>query len=161
MNIEPKLIDTINNFLSDHSTLSLASCQDNLPWSSDLFYVHDHKLNLYFISNSNTQHALNIARNPNVSVSISKQYEEWQKIKGIQIIGKVDVISGTERILAIKNYSKKFSFVSSIRNKQVDLLKLISNSQLYRISPIYLKYMDNTTKFGYKREFTNNQHFDN
>ncbi|WP_413112918.1 pyridoxamine 5'-phosphate oxidase family protein [Thaumasiovibrio sp. DFM-14] len=98
MTIEPKLIDTINNFLSYHSTLSLASCQDNVPWSSDLFYVHDHRFNLYFISSSNTQHALNIARNPTVSVSISKQYERWESIKGIQIKGKAHVISGIERI---------------------------------------------------------------
>ncbi|MFC1689857.1 pyridoxamine 5'-phosphate oxidase family protein [Pseudomonadota bacterium] len=74
---------SINRNLVRHTTLSLATCHDGRPWSTDLFYASDDDCRLYFISSVTTRHSKYIAANPRVSVSISRQCDDWKDIRGL------------------------------------------------------------------------------
>lgn len=68
--------------------LSLATSQDDKPWSSPIFYLLDQDLNFYFSSPRSTLHVRHIAANQHVSLSIYDSHDhpddvDWVKIDGI------------------------------------------------------------------------------
>jgi uncharacterized protein YhbP (UPF0306 family) len=88
----------IRRYLARHTTLSLATCHDSQPWSTDLFYASDDSCRLYFISDVTTRHCQHIAANPRVSVSISGQRADWKEITGVQLDGVADLVSEADRL---------------------------------------------------------------
>jgi uncharacterized protein YhbP (UPF0306 family) len=57
---------------------------------------------------------MNFSRNPNVAITINKDYSDWRMIKGLQINGKAYKVSEEELPAAIKSYSRKHPFVKFI-----------------------------------------------
>ena len=88
---QDSLKSSINEYLTRHSVLSLATCHEGRPWSTDLLYASDELCRLYFVSAVTTRHSKHIAANPRVSVSISRQCTDWKEIRGLQLDGSAAV----------------------------------------------------------------------
>ncbi len=134
-----------------HTTLSLATCHDSRPWSTDLFYASDDNCQLYFVSSGSTLHCQHIADNPRVSVSITGQVADWREIKGLQLDGVAGVVSKTDRDGVIETYLTKFPALRKLQ-PAFDIFALLSESRFYRISPKWIRMIDNSKGFGHKDE---------
>jgi hypothetical protein len=134
-----------------HTTLSLATCYENRPWSTDLFYASDDNCQLYFVSSGTTRHCQHIADNPQVSVSISEKADGWGEIKGLQFDGVASVVSEADRDGVIEIYLTKFPTLKKW-HPAFGIMDLLLESHFYRISPKWIRLIDNSKGFGHKDE---------
>ena len=140
-------LDQIRALLRSQTTLVLATTgEDSLARSTPLFFIADDGLRLYWFSSPSRLHSRNCARNPEASIAISNHTRRWQQIQGVQMQGSVSLV--TERSLrnAIASaYSARFQlgnlFAFTIRR-----------SSLYCFTPSWVRYLDNSRRFGYKFE---------
>ena len=151
MTSRESLESSINRYLVRHTTLSLATCHDGRPWSTDLFYASDDSCQLYFVSSITTLHCQHIAANPRVSVSISRQCSDWTEIKGLQLDGVAGVVSKADRDAVTETYLTKFPALKQLHEAS-EILRIFRESSFYRISPEWIRLIDNSKKFRHKDE---------
>ena len=147
----------ICRYLMQHTTMSLATCHYGQPWVTNLFYASDDRCCLYFVSRGATRHCQDIASNPQVSASISGEVADWEQIKGLQLDGLVEVVSKADRASVIETYLAKFPSLQKMRqsprNTQDRLIyRILLASSFYRISPKWIRLIDNSKGFGHKVE---------
>ncbi|MBI2485909.1 MAG: pyridoxamine 5'-phosphate oxidase family protein [Deltaproteobacteria bacterium] len=142
--------ETVLEFLKNHHTMSLATSRDNDPYAASLFYAN-YEFTIYFLSNPKSDHSLNLSGNPNVAITINKDYSEWRLIKGLQIKGKVCKVSQEELPTAIKIYSEKYPFVQFIFGDR-NFSPMIAGAQFFKVIPERIRLVNNEVAFGYKVE---------
>jgi hypothetical protein len=150
MNGKGCIKEAILELLNSHHTMSLATSKDNRPFASSLFYAND-GFTIYFLSSSKSQHSLNIYQNPEVAITINKDYSEWRKIKGLQIMGKAYKVSKEEIPQAMRVYSEKYPFVKLIP-ADVNFSLKIADIQFFKVIPETIRLINNEIAFGYKVE---------
>jgi len=148
---QDSLKSSISGYLARHSVLSLATCHDGQPWSTDLFYASDELCQLYFVSAVTTWHCKHIAANPRVSVSISRQCTDWKEIRGLQLDGIAGVVSDADRDVVVEMYLTKFPALKKLHQAS-KILSLFRESSFYRITPAWIRLIDNSKIFGHKEE---------
>ena len=151
MTDQESLKSSIGRYLARHTTLSLATCHDGRPWSTDLFYTSDDSCQLYFVSSTTTLHCQHIAANPRVSVSISRQCSDWKEIKGLQLDGVAGVVPKADRDRVTEMYLTRFPSLKKL-HKASEILSIFRKSSFYRISPEWIRLIDNSKVFGHKEE---------
>lgn len=147
----------VRQFLQNQSTLTLAtvSSQDG-PAAADLYYVADDSLNLYFLSEPGARHARNLIADPRVAATIHPQTWDWKGIKGVQLEGIcVPLEAPSERAAALARYGRKYPFVEAITASGLRsfLHTTLSRHGMYRITPQWLRWLDNSVAFGHKQEW--------
>ena len=140
-------LEPVRSLLRAQTTLVLATVgPHNLPRSTPLFYIADNELNFYWFSSRYSLHSRNCALAPETSISISSSAQTWQQIQGVQMQGRVSiVIDRALRKQITADYVDRFNLGS--------LFSLaIRRSSLYCFTPHWLRYLDNTRRFGNKFE---------
>jgi uncharacterized protein len=139
---------TIREFLESQSTLALATVDaDGKPQTAPLFYVSDNEFNLYWLSSANSRHSINLTANPQVAATIYPMAWHWTEIRGVQIEGKALSISDeTLRHDLVERYQQKFDLPSGFET-------VMGESVLYVLRPQWLRWLDNSVRFGYKSEY--------
>jgi uncharacterized protein YhbP (UPF0306 family) len=145
-------------FLDEISTLTLATCSDNTPWASTVFFAADSKFNLYFVSDHRTQHGRYMAANEQVAVTINPDCDNWNDVAGLQIRGVVSVVDGMERAKALALYFKKFPQIDTLfaRPKgehEETIAARLKAANFYKITPEMIRVIDNKQGFGHREEF--------
>ncbi len=102
-----KIKELIKLVLEKGFLMSLATVDKNGPWVSDVIYVYDDKLNLYFLSEVNTRHSKAIINNPKVAVSITVWAKQGDDNIGLQLEGRAKKINGDIFQMAIKHRLKR------------------------------------------------------
>ena len=139
-------LDSVRSLLRDQTTLVLASnTEDGTPHCAPLFYIEDN-LNLYWFSSRSSLHSRNCLRFPEASIAISTNARTWQQSQGVQMRGRVTVV--TDRALR-KSLTAKYVERFALGNV---FSLAIRRSALYCFTPCWLRYLDNTRRFGYKFE---------
>ena len=137
-------------FLSEQHTLTLATIgPDGGPQAADLYYAATEDLSLYFVSVPGSRHAVNIARDPRVSATIHADSRRWRDIKGVQLEGTCVRLAGSERASAWARYTTQFPFVLA----DAALARALQKVDMYRITPRWLRWIDNTTRLGHNQEW--------
>ena len=147
------LRETIQPYLAEHHAMTLATCSDNVPWATSVFYAHAGFV-LYFVSSSTSRHAQNITKNPLVAADINQDYQDWRAIRGVQLEGMAERVGPLEfpNILAL--YCRKFPDVKEFLTEGGIFRiagKLVS-AHFYRVTPTRIHYLDNRVAFGRRRE---------
>jgi uncharacterized protein YhbP (UPF0306 family) len=148
---EGKPRELILAYIASHTTLTLATAQDGIPWAASLFYAND-DFTLYFLSEPGTRHAQYLAANARVAATIYEDYRNWREIKGIQLEGTCEEITdpiGTARAMMI--YGKKFPFIGEFLRAPQELGQALSKAKWYRIKPKWVRLVDNSRGFGWKQ----------
>ena len=152
-----RLRQSLLAYLQTHNVMTIASCDQNIPWAAAVFYASD-EFDLYFFSNPKSRHGVNMAANAVVSAAIHEDYHDWRAIRGIQLEG------WAERLRSLKLqarfwevYLKKFPFVKQFfpAGQQAgglrDMLQAkLTGIRLYRIVPHTVYYIDNSRGFGHR-----------
>lgn len=150
-----RLPKDVREFLTAHTTLTLATVNDDgTPHACDLFYAHA-GTTFYFLSDPETQHVQNLMREPRVSATVHGEARGWQEIRGVQMVGDATrVTSRAERARALAAYVRKYAFVRTMLPR-VEMLGRAHPQfgviEVYKIVPRWMRWIDNTQGWGYKR----------
>lgn len=151
---QDELSRQVLTYLETHTTLTLATVGPDGPWAAALFYVSD-ALDLYWLSEPDTRHSLNVARDPRVAVTIQEDYRDWRVIQGIQMEGtaaEVGPVAQAARPMAL--YVAKYPFLGDWRNPPPALAGALGAARVYRFTPSRVLFIDNTKGLGTRQELT-------
>lgn len=127
----------IVSFIKKHHVLTLATCQNNVPWSCSCFYaVSENPLRLIFSSSPETRHAIEFQKNEIVSVAIALETRIIGKLQGVQMSGRI--IADNQTLQLSKPYLKRFPYAA------------VMELNLWAFEPEFIKFTDNTLGFGKK-----------
>ncbi len=149
--------DAIRRMLETHNTITLATCRGGQPWAASLFFASDKKLNLYFVSDYRTRHARDIESGSEASATVNADCALWTEIKGLQIKGRVTVLTGVPRLNALRHYLAKFTDVRALfeapkTEDEETIAERLKAANMYRLRPSWIRLIDNSKWFGYKLE---------
>lgn len=141
---KPEIIKLINEVLDRGYLMSLATTDSGGVWVSDVIYIHDEGLNLYWMSSPHVRHSKAILENKNVAgtITVSNQGEDNM---GIQFSGIAEKIKGSRHDLAIKHFEKR---KKPIPNENDDVL---DGDLWYVIKPTNIDLIYEKL-FGFKKQ---------
>jgi uncharacterized protein YhbP (UPF0306 family) len=140
-------LELVERFLRSQSALALGTtAADGSPRTAALFYLLQEDLRLYWFSSASSEHSRNLKRDAAASVSVFRNACDWRRIRGVQMRGTVSVVSGrAQRRPIAELYTERFQLGT--------LFHLgISRSTLFCFRPSWIRYIDNSKRFGYKFE---------
>lgn len=150
--------EAIRDMLAAHNTITLATCHDGKPWAASLFFASDKRLNLYFVSDHRTRHARHIKESGTAFATVNADNGTWTEVKGLQIEGRVAVVTGMERMTALGHYLAKFHDVKALfesprSDDERTIAERLKAANLYCLAPAWIRLIDNSRWFGFKAEF--------
>ncbi len=137
--------------LAQCRTASLATVDtDGHAHAANIQYVHDDSLNLYFVSSEDAAHSRHIARNPAVALTVYHHDDTRpETIRGLQLHGRVEAVTVKhESADELKHYLSKFHFIAD----DPTLCAALEQQTFYRLTPTWLRLIDNRRGFGWKAE---------
>ena len=128
-------------YMRAHITMTLATANKGVPHAATLFYAND-GFDLHFVSDPDSVHSVAAMANPTVFVTISQDYDDWQRIQGIQLRGRAELLEGSSG-RAAEVYGAKFPFVASFPPEALTYWKITTE---------WVRMIDNTVAFAHKDE---------
>ncbi|HEV8344331.1 MAG TPA: pyridoxamine 5'-phosphate oxidase family protein [Candidatus Binatia bacterium] len=149
-----ELKQQVMSYMKSHNTMTLNTCQADIPWAATVFYASA-GLRLYFFSAPDSRHCQNLSVNPRVSVTIQEDYGDWRKIKGIQLEGKVIAIDSLmDKGKAMVIYARKYPEIMKVFTDPASgaFYRAFLKVKFYCVIPERLFYIDNEQGFGKRQE---------
>ena len=131
--------------------MSLATFDDSL-WVSDLIYIYDDDLNIYWMSDPNVRHSKAILENNFIAGTITISNYSKEPNLGIQFSGKAIKIDGPRYDLAIKHLRKR----NYPKPKEED--DVLEGDSWYMLVPQKIDIIDED-KYGYDKKSLNLKKF--
>lgn len=135
------------HLLRGQSTLVLSTVNpDGTPHAAPLFYLVGGHLELYWFSSASSQHSQNLSRGGTVSVAVYVATECWKEIRGVQATGTPERITDHKMRKEITRlYCERFHLGQIFR-------LAFARSLLYVFRPSWIRYIDNSKRFGFRSE---------
>jgi len=147
-------------FLYRHDTMTLATIGPaGEPRAAAVFYAADDNLDLYFLSDPDTRHGRNLAREPRVAATIQADGQDWQEITGLQIEGTAEVVEGANEIARVTRlFAERFDFLREFPADgdavgPPELQGPLADSLFYVLRPTWIRSIDNKRGFGHHEEW--------
>ena len=86
--------------------MSLATLDNGGVWVSDVIYIYDENLNIYWMSDPDARHSLAISENNKVAGTITTS-GLGENNEGLQFKGMAEKIKGSRFDLAVKHFKKR------------------------------------------------------
>ncbi len=139
------------DYLDSFYTMTLACSQRDEPWTAPVYYARE-GFDLIFFSSRMSQHSRVLEVNPKAAAAIYDHYDEWQDIKGIQMTGSVEALTGLLPLTrAARVYFKRYPFAKDFFSKAGFISDVVSKKtriMLYAFRSESIHYMDNSVGFG-------------
>lgn len=120
---------------------------DGTPHAAPVYFAAGEDHMLYFFSEAGSQHSLDLNGDTRAAASIYPLVDDWQKIRGLQMRGKVTALPrGKTWDAAWEIYRRKFPFVNAMEN-------VIEKNTLHEFRLDWIRLVDNRLGFGYKEEW--------
>ena len=128
-------------------TLATSGAQGE-PHAAAVYFAADEHLRLYFFSDPQSQHGQDLSREWRAAVSFYPQTQDWREIRGVQMRGEVRMVAaGPEWEVGWTVFAAKFPFVRHLK-------VIVAQNALYVFIPDWIRLVDNSQGFGFKREWT-------
>jgi hypothetical protein len=144
----------ILEYLQSHNTMTLATTHGDQPWAATVFFASE-GLRLYFFSAPNSRHCQNLELNPRVAVTIQEDYQDWRKIKGIQLEGRVTLVDGViDKAKAMAIYARKYPGIIKLFTDPASGVfhRAFLKVKFYCVETEKIFYIDNEQGFGNRQE---------
>ena len=129
----------ITSFIHKHHIFTLATSNDNKPYTCTCFYIYLDEPNLFtFTSGHTTKHINDVQKQNYVAGAVALETTMIGKIQGIQFTGYMRKLEGEELKIANKAYLKKFPIAR------------LKETILWGIEPDFIKMTHNRLGFGKK-----------
>ncbi|MCX6232473.1 MAG: hypothetical protein NTZ33_13130 [Bacteroidetes bacterium] len=146
MNTENPIDERIITYIAEHHIFTLATSNNNLPYTATCFYVYLPELNMFvFTSDTTTKHISDTVEQSYVAGAIALETSIIGKIRGIQFCGPIKRLTGKELTQAKKVYIHKFP------------IAMLAKTTLWGITPDFIKMTDNRLGFGKKLIWDNRE----
>lgn len=122
--------ELINEVLEKGYLLSLATVDDGGVWVSDVIYVHDDQMNIYWLSQTNARHSKAISKNDRVAGTITVSNKPGEKNIGLQLKGVAEKIDGDILEIAVKHRQKRWKLAPTKPGEILD-----QGESWYRLRP--------------------------
>jgi len=133
--IDKRIID----FIHEHHVLTLATCTNNEPYCSNMFYTYLDDENVFvFTSEEKTRHINDALQNATVAGSVVLETETVGLIRGLQLQGTLCKPDVELKKKARRTYLRRFPYA------------ILKNTPLWIIRPTFFKFTDNRLGFGKK-----------
>ena len=140
-------IGALRSIIQETQTLTLSTIEiDGTCRATPLFYWANENFKFLFLSSGDSQHTINLKRDPRVSGALYPAVDSWKDIRGIQFKGRANVLLGSARKMALTQYKKRYPFIG-------ELIRLVNKSELIRIEPNWIRLIDNRRSFGHHQEW--------
>jgi uncharacterized protein len=134
--------------LRDVAPMTLATCADNVPWASDVYFAAS-GLELVFFSSLDSRHSRNLAVNPACAVTVHAPVATWREIRGLQIEGSAGLpVTAGEKAQALATYLEKFSFARDLMASPVGAVRTVFRAHAHVFRPTRIRYLDNRLGIG-------------
>ena len=144
-----ELNDALLAELRAHSVLTLATAGETGPHAVTLMYAHD-GFDIYWLSDPKTQHSEQLASSPSAAVTIAAQYEDFLKIRGLQMNGTGCRLTDAEEASAgFDLLALRYPFLQQFGAGK--LAQHLGAAAVYRFRPEKLTLIDNARGFGFKQ----------
>ena len=137
----------ILEYLSQNKRMSIATCKDNIPWAATVMYVYDNDLNIYFLSKIETRKIQNLLTNRRVAATINEITGGIGKVKGIQLEGECQMVSGLEAVGVYALFLKRFFWLKDYISSVKQVFSSVVKDRLFKITPERIYYLDDE-RFG-------------
>jgi uncharacterized protein YhbP (UPF0306 family) len=151
LNPDSGLLARVIFFLSKHHVLNLAYADGPTVGACALWFAVDEACVCYFLSSLTTRHGAALANGSQIAFTVQKDEQDWRAIQGVQGRGWCEVVPDAAHALAWAIYTARFPFVTQ---QFPDLQAALTKTQLWRITPAWLRLVDNTLGFGHKDELS-------
>ena len=145
--------ESLRDILANGKLLSLSTTTENGDSRTiQVWYASDENLSIYFISNKNRDHSLNILHRPDVSGALTSIHLEGlgQKVRGLSFHGKASEVDSAELHRAHSIYAKKWDAANNMFYNSFfslgKMVKFTSDMRYYRIDPSQYILFDETLK---------------
>ncbi len=138
-------------YLSECHVMTLATCGSEGPWAAAVFYAAD-GFTLFFLSSPASRHGRNLAADARVSATIQQDYDDWPRIKGIQLEGSANELRGEPRAHAMRLYGERYAVVRDAARAPLALAQALGKASWYVLVPARLYFVDNAIGFGHRDE---------
>ena len=141
--MDKRMKEFILDIMRSHNILTLATIRaDGYPQATTVTYAND-GLTIYFVTGPDTQKVKNINKSGKVSLTIDKDYEDWNKIKGLSMTGTAEVAKNHDDIKkAMGVLVKKFPAFAQM-SAQVDQMAIV------KITPKFISVLNYELGFGH------------
>ena len=141
----------MHDYLATHNTIILSTYGQDGPWATPVFFVN-RGFRIYFLSELTSIHSCNLRQNPLMAASITEDYEDFRKIQGIQLKGHAYLVNSLkETAVVLGAYFKKYPAAKHILQTPASF-KGVSKARWHCIIPEFLRFTDNSRKFGERFE---------
>lgn len=139
----------IRLFLAVSRTASLATVDvaTGQPHAANVQFVADEAWRLHWISSEKSLHSQQLVQQPRVAFTVYAHQDDPEQIRGLQMHGIAAAVTGEDRQHTLRLYANKYPFVESEPFRSAVL-----KQSLYRITPTWLRWIDNRRGFGWKIE---------
>ncbi|KND48684.1 MAG: hypothetical protein AB200_03105 [Parcubacteria bacterium C7867-005] len=141
MDIKPKILEVLDK----GHLMSLATVGAVGVWVSDVVYIYDEDLNIYWMSDPDVRHSGAIKENKNVAGSITISNKSKELNLGIQFSGVAEKIDGPRFDLAKKHLRKR----SHPEPKEED--DVLQGDSWYMLRPSRIDLIDEEN-WGYEKK---------
>lgn len=127
--------------------MSLAINDEKGPWVTDLVFIYDNNMNIYWMSDPETRHSKAILKNNKVAGSITYSTKSKEPNFGIQFEGVAEQLKGVQYRLLIKHLAKR----SYPKPELSDAAKILGGDLWYKLTPTKICLIDEKN-FGRDRQ---------
>ena len=141
MDVKARVIE----ILDKTHLMSLATIDDGGVWVSDVIFIYDDNLNIYWMSYPDVRHSQAILKNSRVAGTITNTTKFGEKNLGIQFSGIAEKIDGQRYDLAVKHLTKR----NNPRPEEND--DVLQGDSWYVLTPTKIELIDEEN-FGFEKK---------
>jgi len=139
------LREEIEEYIRGHDVCTIAIADGKKPSAHTMYYVNE-GLHIYMESNPQSQKIHILRANPNISLTIDEDYQDWRNIKGIQLSGKAKITDEEHAPRLQRMFTDKFPHLNEMGG-------IPDHHVFIQVKPEKIYYMDFTKRFGKKHVY--------
>ena len=139
-------------YLASRHVMTVATTGAVGPAAAAVFYA-TLGVDLVFLSAPTTLHARNLADQPQVAVTIQDQDTEWRQIRGLQIDGTAELLTGADADGARNAFMAKFPVIFGAGATSEEVARALARVGWYRVRIERLRFIDNAQGLGHADEW--------
>jgi len=142
--MDKKMENFVLDIMENHNILTLATLrEDGYPQANTVTYAND-GLTIYFSTAQDSRKIKNIKNSNKVSLTIDKDYEDWNKIKGLSMAATAEIPTNPDEIKTAMNcLVKKFPFLAEMPEPEEPTITVV------KITPNIISVLNYELGFGY------------
>ena len=102
------------------------------------------------VSSPRSRHCMNLASNAHVCATVQKDYDDWTRIRGVQLEGRAEEVPASERERVRRRYARRFPMIGG--GAPAAIAEALARVRWYSVVPERCWFVDNSRGFGHRDE---------